>query len=118
MWTSFKNKTVLVTGASSGIGLAMAEDLANRGADVILVARSEDKLNQLAAAIRVNGRKAYIFTSDLSVPNAAEKLYDAIKREDIAVDLLVNNAGYGRWAKFTNIDQTDYAKMIQLNITT
>lgn len=116
-WTTFKNKTVLVTGASSGIGLAMAEDLAKRGANLILVARSENKLNEVAATIRKLGREAHVFTSDLSVPNSGETLYNAINKAGLSVDLLINNAGYGRWGEFTKFERTDYAKMIQLNIT-
>ncbi len=116
-WTNFKNKTVLVTGASSGIGLAMAEDLASRGAHLILVARSENKLHQVAETVRKTGSQATVFTSDLSVPNAGEKLYQEIGQADLSVDLLINNAGYGRWGEFTDFEREDYAKMIQLNIT-
>jgi len=116
-WTSFKNKMVLVTGASSGIGLALAEELAKRGADLILTARSENKLNEVAESVRNIGRKAHVFVSDLSIPNAGEQLYTAITQAGLSVDLLINNAGYGRWGKFTNFDRADYAKMVQLNIT-
>ena len=116
-WTTFKDKTILVTGASSGIGLAMAQDLAKRGANLILTARSEDKLKEVAEMVRKIGREALIFTSDLSVPNSAEELYNTIIKAGLSVDLLINNAGYGRWGKFTSFNRTDYAKMIQLNIT-
>lgn len=116
-WTTFKDKTVLVTGASSGIGLAMAEDLAKRGANLILTARSEDKLQEVATLVRKIGREAYVFTSDLSVPNSAEDLFNSINKAGLSVDLLINNAGYGRWGKFTSFNRMDYAKMIQLNIT-
>ncbi|MFY0631865.1 MAG: SDR family oxidoreductase [Flavobacteriaceae bacterium] len=116
-WTNFKNKTVLVTGASSGIGLAMAEDLANRGANLILVARSENKLHEVAKTLRKAGSEATVFISDLSIPNAGEKLYQEIVQSGLSVDLLINNAGYGRWGEFTDFRREDYAKMIQLNIT-
>ena len=115
-WTDFKNKTALVTGASSGIGLAIAEELAKRGANLILTARSEDKLNEVAETVRQLGREAHVFASDLSVPNAGEELYTAITQAGLSVDLLINNAGYGRWGKFTKFEREDYAKMIQLNI--
>ena len=115
-WTDFKNKTALVTGASSGIGLAIAEELAKRGANLILTARSEDKLNEVAETVRQLGREAYVFASDLSVPNAGEQLHAAITQAGLSVDLLINNAGYGRWGKFTKFEREDYAKMIQLNI--
>ena len=116
-WATFKDKTVLVTGASSGIGLAMAEDLAKRGANLILTARSEDKLKEVADMVRKIGREAHVFTSDLSVSNSAEELYNTINKAGLSVDLLINNAGYGRWGEFTSFNRMDYAKMIQLNIT-
>jgi short-subunit dehydrogenase len=116
-WNSYKNKIVLVTGASSGIGLELAKELSERGADLILVARSEDKLNELAIEIRKSGSEAHVFMCDLSLHNSGEKLFNAIKDAGLSVDLLINNAGYGRWGKFTDFSREDYAKMIQLNIT-
>jgi short-subunit dehydrogenase len=116
-WTTFKNKTVLVTGASSGIGLAIAKALSKRGANLILTARSENKLNEVAESLRKTGSKAYVFVGDLSIPNAGETLYNTITQAGLSVDLLINNAGYGRWGKFTDFEREDYAKMIQLNIT-
>jgi len=116
-WTTFKNKTVLVTGASSGIGLAMAKELSKRGANLILTARSENKLNEVAAIVRKTGSEAHVFTSDLSIPKSGKKLYDAITQAGLSVDLLINNAGYGRWGEFTSFEREDYGKMIQLNIT-
>jgi hypothetical protein len=113
---SYKNKTVLVTGASSGIGLAMAHELSNRGANVILTARSTEKLNMVAENIHKNGKNAYVFSQDLSVPAAAEKLYSNIHAAGLEVDILINNAGYGRWGDFTEHDRNDYSTMIQLNI--
>ena len=115
-WNSYKNKTVLVTGASSGIGLALSEILADEGARLILVARSEDKLNEVADAARQKGAEAHVFTADLSIPGAALKLHDRIESANLSVDLLINNAGYGRWGLFTDFDLADYTKMIQLNI--
>ena len=109
---------VLVTGASSGIGLAMAKELSERGAHLILVARSESKLDQAAIEIRKSGSEAHVFMCDLSMPNSGEKLFKAINAAGLSVDLLINNAGYGRWGKFTDFEREDYAKMIQLNITT
>jgi short-subunit dehydrogenase len=117
-WTSYQNKMVLVTGASSGIGLALAHELSKRGAHLILAARSESKLNEVAAEIRKSGNEAHVFKSDLSIASSGAALFEAIKQAGLSVDLLINNAGYGRWGKFTDFDREDYAKMIQLNITT
>jgi short-subunit dehydrogenase len=114
---SYKGKTALITGASSGIGLAMAHELSKRGAMVIMAARSRDKLDIEAQVIRKNGNQAHTFTTDLSLPNSAEKLYGEIISAGLNIDLLVNNAGYGRWGDFTEFDREDYGLMIQLNIT-
>ena len=114
---SYRDKTVLVTGASSGIGLALANALAQRGAHVILTARSTDKLNDVAAGIKKTGVNAYVFSEDLSRPAAAQHLHEAVVRAGLEVDLLINNAGYGRWGDFGEFDRADYSRMIQLKIT-
>ena len=115
--SKFENKTILVTGASSGIGLAMAKDFSIRGANLILTARSKDKLDQLAKELEAQGTKTKVFVEDISVPNSAQKLYDQIKTEQIDIDILVNNAGYGRWGTFDECPVGDYENMIHLNIT-
>jgi len=112
-----KAKTALITGASSGIGLAMAHELSKRGATVIIAARSRDKLDAEAEVIRKNGKVARVFTSDLSLPNSAEKLYQEIASAVLNIDLLVNNTDYGRWGDFTEFDREDYGLMVQLDIT-
>lgn len=118
MWKSFKGKTVLITGASSGIGLAMVNELTERGANLVLVARSQDKLEEIAFSIRKKGQQATVIPVDLSTTDAAEKLYAQTNGKGIKVDLLINNAGYGRWGDFKEFKRSDYNKMIQLNITT
>jgi len=116
---SYKDKLALVTGASTGIGYAIAKELAKRGANLIIsaTARSEDKLHSLSAEIKKLGSECYIFLEDLSKLNSGKSLYDQIKLENLDVDLLVNNAGYGRWGTFHDVEMDDYADMIQLNIT-
>ena len=114
---SYTDKTVLVTGASSGIGLAMAASLARRGAVVILTARSTETLNNVAADIKETGVNAHVFPEDLSQPGAAERLHAAVTLAGLQVDLLINNAGYGRWGDFGEFDRADYGQMIRLNIT-
>ena len=113
----FNKKMVLVTGASSGIGLAMAKDFAERGASLILTARSEDKLKDLAAELDKDGTETHIFLEDISKPDSARKLYDQVKEAGLEVDILVNNAGYGRWGTFDECPMEDYENMIHLNIT-
>ena len=114
---TFKNKTVLVTGASSGIGEAMAHDSAKQGAEVILTARSQAPLESLANKINANGGKAHVYICDLAQVGSAETLHQQITSANLHVDLLVNNAGYGRWGQFGEFNRDDYAAMIQLNIT-
>ena len=116
---SYKGKLALVTGASTGIGYAIAKELARRGANLILSAtvRSEDKLHELSSEIKDLGSECHIFLEDLSRLNSGRSLYDQIKLQNLHVDLLINNAGYGRWGTFHEVEMEDYADMIQLNIT-
>ena len=114
----YKEKKVLITGASAGIGYALSEELAKRGAEVIITARRKDRLEELAKKIESAGGKAHIFTEDLSLPESGMKLYDQIKSAGLKVDILINNAGYGRWGELTSHERDDYSKMLQLNVTT
>ena len=116
---SYKGKLALVTGASSGIGYAIAKELSRRGANLILsaTARSEDKLHELSSEIKDLGSECHIFFEDLSRLNSGRSLYDQIKLQNLHVDLLINNAGYGRWGIFHEVEMEDYADMIQLNVT-
>lgn len=113
---TFAGKTALVTGASSGIGYALAQSLASRGAHVIITARSEDKLNTLAEELRQKGVDVHVFVCDLSIPGASERLYDWTIQQGLTVDLLINNAGYGKWGEFTSFDRETYNNMLQLNV--
>ena len=114
----YKGKKVLITGASAGIGYALSEELAKRGAEVIISARRQDRLEELAKKIESAGGKAHIFIEDLSLPESGKKLYDQIKSSGLEVDILINNAGYGRWGELTSHARDDYSKMLQLNVTT
>jgi len=109
---SYAGKTALVTGASSGIGKAFAQRLASRGAKLILVARSKDRLDELAA--QIGG--AEVVALDLAEPSAAQSLFDEVARRHLSVDLLVNNAGFGKWGNFQDFDLATYAEMMNLNM--
>jgi len=112
-----RRKTALVTGASSGIGLDLAKRFAAEGHDVALVARSEGKLKELAAALEAEHQvRAHVVTADLAQPRAAETLVAALDARGIAVDVLVNNAGYALYGAFTETDLADELNMIQVNI--
>lgn len=114
---NFRQRTALITGASSGIGLEFARQLAGRGARVLLVARSEPQLEALASELRTAGHDAHVLPCDLARPDAAEQLHEAVQAAGHTVDLLVNNAGYGRWGDFADFPRDDYGQMIRLNVT-
>ena len=89
-------RTALVTGASTGIGADFARRLAVDGLDLVLVARSADKLEALADSIRSeSGRRVTVLARDLGQPGAARALVDEVEALDIEVDFLLNNAGFG-----------------------
>lgn len=114
----FENTTALVTGASSGIGEAFARELAQRGADLILVARSEKKLSKLADDLKGKYRSSiHIFPMDLVLPGAPQQLFDSIMTNGLSVHLLVNNAGFGKWAHFLGESMETYEGMMSLNIS-
>lgn len=100
----------LVTGASSGIGRNIAKELSKRGYDIILVARNEEKLNEVASEIKT---KVEVIPMDISVVDNCKKLYSMV--ED--VDILVNNAGFGVFGKFINTDLDREVKLIDTNVT-
>jgi short-subunit dehydrogenase len=107
----------LITGASTGIGREYAYLCAEQGFDVVLVARSEGKLQALAADIHEKtGRQAYVFARDLSQPNAPQELFNDVVCTKISVEVLVNNAGFGAVGKFWELNATEQMEMVQLNI--
>jgi short-subunit dehydrogenase len=109
--------TALVTGASSGIGEAMARQLAERGADVIVTARRADRLDALAARLRdAYGVRVDVVALDLGAPGGAEQLFARTEGEGRGVDVLVNNAGFGVHDRFADIPWERTASQLQLNI--
>ncbi|HZI61031.1 MAG TPA: SDR family oxidoreductase [Pyrinomonadaceae bacterium] len=109
--------TTLITGASSGIGAAFARKLAARGRNVLLVARSEDKLITMCNELgRVSGVRAHYITMDLLRPDAARELFEETQRRELVVDMLVNNAGFGSMGEFVDLDIARELEMIDLNV--
>jgi short-subunit dehydrogenase len=107
----------LITGASTGIGREYAYLCAQDGYDVVLVARSEPKLQALAAEIHEHtGRQAYVFARDLSKPEAPTELFNDVVCTGIAVEVLINNAGFGLLGKFWELDAMEQMEMVQLNM--
>jgi short-subunit dehydrogenase len=109
--------TALITGASSGIGEVFARKLAARGRNVLLVARSEDKLITLCNELgRSNSIRAQYVALDLSKPDAAKTLFDEAAQRGLTVDMLINNAGFGSMGEFGKLDLERELNMIDLNI--
>ena len=111
-------KTALITGASTGIGSVFARRLAAEGARLILVARSQDKLDALAAELRGQGTEVTVLAMDLSLPDSAKELQLATDALGLKVDILVNNAGFGTHGHVLHADADRYAEQIQLNCST
>lgn len=112
--TDLIGKRALVTGASSGIGAAIAHELAARGVDLVLTARRRDALEAVAATCK--GVKVEIVTADLGKPDAARALWAAAIVGG-PIDILINNAGFGYFRRFDEVDWSRDAELIQLNMT-
>lgn len=110
-------KVALITGASTGIGREMALLHAEHGGDLVLVARNEDKLNELAHEVKeIHKREAVVLPKDLTKKEASKELFDKVTAENIVVDFLINNAGFGGIGKFNEQVWSNNLAMIQLNI--
>ena len=107
----------LVTGASSGIGLELARALAEHGHDLVLVARREDRLAQLGKELaRSNGIQYKVIAADLARPRAAEEVVARLSSLGVAVDVLVNNAGFGLFGPLAEASIDAQLEMVQVNI--
>src|SRR6266576_2575322 len=109
--------TTLITGASSGIGEAFARKLAARRQNLLLVARSEDKLitlcNELGRSQRI---RAQFVAMDLTAPDAPARLFEETRKRELEVDFLINNAGFGSLGDFAKLDLEAELRMIDLNV--
>ena len=109
--------TTLITGASTGIGAAFARKLAARGRNVLLVARSEDKLVALCNELgRLTSIRAQYLALDLQQPDAGVQLFEETKKRELEIDMLINNAGFGSMGDFARLDLDRELEMIQLNV--
>ena len=109
--------TTLITGASSGIGAAFARKLAARGRNVLLVARSEDKLIALCNELgRLTSIRAQYLAIDLQQPDAGAQLLEETQKRELEIDMLINNAGFGSMGDFGKLDLNRELEMIELNV--
>ena len=115
---NYKGATALITGASSGIGEAFANTLAAKGCNLILVARSEDALNQIAGDLHEqHGVTVDVMAADLIDPANRDNVADAVQALGRQVDLLINNAGFGTMGPFVKADRLRERHQVDLNVT-
>ncbi len=109
--------TALITGASGGIGLELARLFAADGNDVVLVARTEDKLRALAGEINHDhGVTAHIYPADLADPAAPGRICDELASAGVGIDALVNNAGFALFGPLVALDEAKLDELLQVNI--
>ncbi len=113
-----KKHTVLITGATSGIGLEFAKLFASRNYDLVLVARTKEKLDNISKELsEKNQVKIYTIQADLVNTDSPQKIYNELKEKGIEVDILINNAGIGAYGFFHELNLDQQTKMINLNIS-
>ncbi|WP_221583578.1 SDR family oxidoreductase [Microbacterium sp. G2-8] len=110
-------RTVLITGASSGLGAEFAVQFARRGSDLVLVARREERLRELADRLsRDHGVRAEVIALDLGQAGAATRLRERLDAADLRIDGLINNAGFGMHGPLADADPERLDAMVQLNV--
>lgn len=118
MLSEWRGKWALVTGASSGIGMALATQLAAGGTHLFLTARRRDRLEELSRKLRAaHGVRTEIFVADLVQPDAPEKIYGFTRQKGISIDLLINNAGFGQYGELTQVPAQRLLDMVHVNCT-
>jgi uncharacterized protein len=117
MENELHGRTALITGASSGLGVHFAEELARRGADLVLVARRRERLEAAAADLASRfGVAAHPVAMDLEDPAAADGLYRRLQEPGVSVDILVNNAGFGAYGAFLDVPWEKTQSMIRVDV--
>jgi short-subunit dehydrogenase len=114
--STWQNRIAVITGASSGIGSATARKLASHGLTVILVARRQNRLEQLAADICIAGGRAEVIVADLSSESERQHVYNRVESEYGMADVLINNAGLGWYGYISEMPWTIASEILQVNI--
>lgn len=114
--TDLKNKNALVTGAGKGIGKAIALALAKEGVNVILVARTQEEIDSVAAKVRSLRVKALAITADVADINSVNAVVEKALAEFGTIDILINNAGIAAFGKFLELEPTEWEHIIQVNL--
>jgi short-subunit dehydrogenase len=116
MQNKWQGKWALVTGASAGIGVALASQLAEGGTHLVLTARRSDRLEELARKLQAAHKiQAETFVADLTQPEAPQKIYDFTREKGLAIDLLINNAGFGQYGELPKAPTQRLLDMVQVN---
>lgn len=116
MASGWRDKWALITGASAGIGKALAEELAAGGTNVVLTARRVERLEELARTLSGKYKiRTEIVAADLAEGGAAEKIFNFTRGKDIFVELLVNNAGFGQYGEVPEVETQRLLDMVQVN---
>ncbi len=116
MANEWRGKWALITGASAGIGVAFANQLASEGTNLVLTARRQDRLEALGKRLEsANGVRTEALAADLSLSAAPQQIYDFTKRKGIQVDLLINNAGFGQYGELPAVETQRLLDMVQVN---
>ncbi|MBG6186069.1 3-ketoacyl-ACP reductase [Flavobacterium petrolei] len=114
--TDLKNKNALITGAGKGIGKAIALALAKEGVNIILVARTQEEIDSVAAKVRSLRVKALAITADVADINSVNAAVEKALAEFGTIDILINNAGIAAFGKFLELEPTDWERIIQVNL--
>ncbi|WP_035670581.1 3-ketoacyl-ACP reductase [Flavobacterium sp. 83] len=114
--TDLKNKNALITGAGKGIGKAIALALAKEGVNIILVARTQEEIDSVAAKVRSLRVKALAITADVADINSVNVAVEKALAEFGTIDILINNAGIAAFGKFLELEPTDWERIIQVNL--
>lgn len=118
MQTEWQGRWAVVTGASAGIGVALATQLAEGGTHLLLTARRNDRLEALASELKSRYKvQTEVCVADLAQPDAPEQIYNFAKQKDLAIALLVNNAGFGQYGELAEVATQRLVDMVQVNCT-